>query len=994
MPEAAQARLFGLAPGVAHAEALVEGLAERLPSDDPLAWARVTIFANSGRMRRRIREVFDAGPPRLLPRLRLVGDLANDPGFPEIPPVLPPLYQKLDLAELLLTLIERDAGLAPRGAAFDLADSLSALIDEMHGEGVDAEALADLDVGAFAEHWKRGRTIVEAAFAHFGARAEALAGPEARQRRVVEALIERWQTEPPTDPIVIAGSTGSRGPTRMLMEAVARLPQGYVVLPGVDFDQPERVWAALDRSMEGEDHPQYRFRALMRALDLAPGDIRPWTEAPAPAPERNRLVSLALRPAPVTDQWRAEGRHLTGIESATAPMTLLEAPNQRMEAAAIALRLRQAVADGQVAALITPDRMLTRRVAAALQRWGIEPDDSAGEPLHQSAPGRFLRLVNELRLAPPELPLLLSLLKHPLAHSAPETRGQHLIWTRELEIRLRRRAIAQPGRDDLAEWVAKSRVEDGRAAWADWLSALLDGIYRGQPMEVGTHVAQLRTLAEALAAGPGGAGSGRLWQGKAGEQALAAVEALGAAGARGGTLAARDFASLLNSHLGTYTVQDPARSHPGVMIWGTLEARVQSADLTILAGLNDGTWPDLPGPDTWLNRQMRADAGLLLPDRRIGLAAHDFQIAIAAPEVMLTRATRNEEAETVPSRWLNRLVNLLDGIGPESKAALEAMRSRGRHWLSLAAEVDRPADRVDPEPRPSPMPPVEKRPRELAVTSITKLIRDPYAVYASQILRLRPLAPLAPSPDARLRGTALHRIMEAFLACRAEWQDDAAAARERLSELAWAELRQATPLPSMQALWHARLMSVADRIVEGELERLAAGTPVLTERQGAVELPGLNFRLTARPDRIDKLTDGRFTIYDYKSGKPPTDPEVKHFEKQLPLEGAMLERGGFAVAGPAGQARLDGLGYIAIGTSGADRMLKMEDDDGRLPDTTWERLQALIGRYNRREQGYTAIRAAQLTSFAGDYDHLARYGEWDLTDDARPVRVGPEEASE
>jgi ATP-dependent helicase/nuclease subunit B len=172
------------------------------------------------------------------------------------------------------------------------------------------------------------------------------------------------------------------------------------------------------------------------------------------------------------------------------------------------------------------------------------------------------------------------------------------------------------------------------------------------------------------------------------------------------------------------------------------------------------------------------------------------------------------------------------------------------------------------------------------------------------------------------------------------------------------------------------------------MERLAEGTPVLTERKGYVELAGLDFRLTAKPDRIDRLADGRYTILDYKSGKPPTDNEVKHFEKQLPLQGAMLERGGFAAIGTG---ELAGLGYIGLSVAGGDRMLKLEDEDGRLPDITWERLYELIGRYRRRTQGYTAIRAAQMTNFAGDYDHLARYGEWNLTEDPAPERVGPDE---
>ncbi|MDV7141296.1 double-strand break repair protein AddB [Tropicimonas sp. TH_r6] len=981
-------RIHAVGLGCDYPSALISGLAQHLPKDDPASWARCTIYANSGRMLRRIRDVFDSGPPRLLPRLRLLSDLSEAAGFPDIPPALKPLELKLDLAELVLSLIERGTISAPRAAAFDLAEGLAALMDEVHGEGVDPAAIAALDVGEFAEHWKQGRAILDAVFAHFDTAGSALPGAEARRRLIVETLAARWAGDPPDGPVIIAGSTGSRGATQLLMQAVARLPEGYVVLPGFDFDQPNAVWQEMLRGRDGEDHPQFRFAALMRALGLEPGDIQPWVKDAPAAPERNRLVSLALRPAPVTDQWRAEGQRLTGVPDAAARMTLVEAPSQRAEAAAIALRLRRAVEEGQRAALISPDRMLTRRVTAALQRWEIEPDDSAGEPLHQTATGRFLRHVAGLMEASPDLPALLVLLKHPLTGSTEGLRGLHLLWTRELEKDLRGDGAIRPEGTALREWADAQRVDDGRKGWATWLASLLDSVERGGASALASHVTQHLALAEKLAAGSDGEGSGALWTKRSGETAQRAMAALSEAGGRGGEMTRRDYGALLKGHLGGFNVLDPNRPHPGVMIWGTLEARVGGADLAILAGLTDGTWPDLPAPEPWLNRPMRREAGLLSPERRVGLAAHDFQQAISAPEVVLTRPERDDEAETVPSRWLNRLTNLLGGLGPDGEEALNGMRLRGKTLLAQADALERPAAQIAPEPRPSPCPPVSKRPRRLAVTRITQLIRDPYAIYARYILRLSPLEALAPGPDALLRGNLLHRIMERFLENRAQWIGNAPAAREELDAIAREILLESVPQQSMQALWHARLMGVADRLIEAEFVRLEAGTPVLTEDWGSLPLPDLDFTLAARPDRIDRLKSGGYAVYDYKSGQPPSLDMVKHFEKQLPLEAAMLEQGGFT---GLTRATVETLGYIAIGASGQDRPLEIEDETGRLADLSLEGLRELITRYSEREQGYTAIRAAQTTRFEGRYDQLARYGEWDLTDQAVRIPVGPEE---
>ncbi|MGV6849656.1 MAG: double-strand break repair protein AddB, partial [Marinibacterium sp.] len=388
-------RLFALPPGVDFPRALIAGLDDRLAGQPPEALARVTLIVNTRRMFRRLREVYDSGPARLLPRIRLVTDL--DDGLAEGPPAVPRLRRRLELAQLVDRLLTAEPDLAPREALFDLTDSLAGLFEEMSGEGVTADAIAALDVSDQSGHWARAQRFlsIASAFADPGSAPDG----EARRRAVVEALCAHWADQPPTDPILLAGSTGSRGTTHRLMQAIARLHQGAVVLPGFDFDLPADVWAGMgreDHAFTAEDHPQYRFFGLMDGLGIGPDDVRRWTDEPPPAPDRNAVLSLALRPAPVTDAWLTEGAHLPDLSRAMTDVTLIEAADPRAQAQAIALRLRQAAEDGQKAALITPDRMLTRQVQAALDRWDIVADDSAGQPLHLAPPGRLLRQIADL----------------------------------------------------------------------------------------------------------------------------------------------------------------------------------------------------------------------------------------------------------------------------------------------------------------------------------------------------------------------------------------------------------------------------------------------------------------------------------------------------------------------------------------------------------------------------------------------------------------------
>ncbi|WP_040610673.1 double-strand break repair protein AddB [Oceaniovalibus guishaninsula] len=958
--------VYGLPPGADFPADLIAGLADRL-TDAPDDWARVEIFVNTRRMQRRIRELFAAGPPRLLPRLRLVTDIASDPAADIAPPVSP-LRRRLELAQLVSALVEADPGLAPRAAVQDLADSLAAILDEMQGEGVPLEALADLDVSDLSGHWDRSLRFIRLVGRYLDP--DAPPDPEARQRRAIERLAMRWRADPPRHPVIVAGSTGSRGATSLLMQAVADLPQGALILPGYDFCLPPSIWATLDDTT-AEDHPQYRYAALMRRLGIAPEGIGRWTPTD-PRPRRNRLISLALRPAPVTDQWRSEGAGLPDLTDCTAGLSLMEAPDARTEALAIALALRHAAEEGRTAALVTPDRDLTRRVTAALDRWEIEPDDSAGRPLAQSAPGRLLRHVAHAAGRDLTSEDLLVLLKHPLTHTGAE-RGEHLRHTRDLELWLRRRGPAFLRPATLADW--QPDPDPQLAGWIAWLAGAMDTLADPRPRSLPDWVERHIALTETLAAGCGAAGSGELWLEAAGIRAAETMTDLRAAADAGGDHTPAAYAALIDTLLQGVEVRDPVRPRPDIAIWGTLEARVQGADLVILAGLNEGVWPEAPAPDPWLNRAMRRAAGLLLPERRIGLSAHDFQQAAAAPRVIFSRARRDAEAETVMSRWLNRLTNLISGLparnGPE---ALAAMRSRGEQWLSMARRIESVPHRLPPAPRPAPRPPVASRPTRLSITDIERLRRDPYAVYARHVLRLRPLDPLRQDPGAALRGTVVHEIFERFVKDGVAPDDPAAASL--LIGIADDVLQAQVAWPAARRVWRARLERTVPFFLATELNRRRNAAPHAIERSGEWPVPGTGVTLTGKADRIDLRDDATLAIYDYKTSAPPSDKEVQHFARQLLLEGLMAEAGAFDGL-PAG--RVSELAYIGVGTS--PKVVRISWRDGVYwPERVLTELCELLNAYRDGAQGYMARRAPKNVAYAGDYDDLSRFGEWSDSD--------------
>jgi len=962
-------RVFGIAPGADFPVALADGLRARMSGKPPEAMARVEVIVNTARMKERLLSTLVSQGPGFLPRIRLIEDLA-DTEVPENP-----LRSRLALAQAIRALLQQEPDLGPSTAAFSLADSLFRLLDEMQGEGVGLDVLTRLDVSNHSDHWTRSLKFIRLISDFLGP----VSGGQGRLRRAIEALVADWQETPPQHPILVAGSTGSRGPSAMLMQAVARLPQGALVLPGFDEAMPAAVWHGFDDPLHNEDHPQFRYARLMDALQIEAADVARWTEQTAPDPARNALVSLALRPAPVTDQWLRDGGALGDLLEATRGITLTESSGPRQEALSIALCLRQAAVDGKKAALITPDRTLARRVTAALDRWGIRPDDSAGRPLALSAPGRFMRLCADLQNQSISSEALVALLKHPIAHSATD-RGPHLRHLRDFELHVRKNTMPYPDADALGKWAAKAEDRD---PWVDWLLhgiKLLEGPSI-RPLSAWIE-AHLR-LAEHLSAGVDGDSTGELWKAEAGDRMQAMFKELSEQAEYGGEILSQEYSALLDTVLASREVRESVESYPGVMIWGTLEARAQGADLIILGGLVEGTWPSSPQPDPWFNRQMRHDAGLLLPERQIGLSAHDFQQAIAGAEVVLSRAKRNAEAETVPSRWLNRLTNLIAGLpdqnGPE---ALKAMRARGQRWIDLTQAYD--ADLSDaPEaahlrnPRPAPAPPVFARPTELSVTRIEKLIRDPYAIYAEYVLKLRRLDPLAPEPDARVKGTVLHRVLDHYVR---EYPPGTNGSIEAFLAIAETILAEECPWEAVRLHWLARLRQTASAFVVWNANIKAE--LVVAEEKARMQLTDPPFVLTGKPDRIDRTPDGQAQIYDYKTGQLPSATQQDLFNKQLILLAIMVEDGAFGDLGPL---PVSGAEYVGLGTDFKQSKANVSPDN--LAKHRAE-LAKLLRDYMSPTQGYTAMRAVAKEDRIEDYHPLARRGEWQPSDPSETIFVG------
>jgi len=978
-------RLYTIAPGQAFLDSLADGLLEQTRGERTRL-AEITVLLPTRRACRALLEAFlrrSGGTALLLPSLRPLGEVEDEelaiesPVAGNIAPAVSPRRRQLLLARLIETYGERRDAPVSAEQAVRLAEALARLIDQVVTERLSFEGLRELVPASYAEHWQTTLDFLTVVTEGWPAVLAADGGldPAERRNRLLDRLAAHWRDSPPTSPVIAAGSTGSVPATADLLEVIAGLPEGAVVLPGLDRSLDDASWEQL-----APNHPQYGLKRLLERLDVAREAVAEWPPGAASkaADGRSGLLSEALRPVPRPVPGDRGAAHLrAGAEG----LSRIDCSGPREEAAVIALLLRETLdTPKKRAALVTLDRDLARRVGAEMKRFGVSLDDSAGRPLAATAPGTFLRLGAEMAAHRAQPIALLAALKHPLAAGglAP---AAFRARARRLERAVLRGARPAPGLAGIAAALA-ARAANPDTRWPqvdDELIAWFEGVRQAaEPFEtaLGANRAELGDLlrlhlavAEALAASADESGAERLWAGDAGEATAALFADLldgadGAAPIRG-----VDYAAVIEALMAGEVVRPAAGGHPRLFIWGPLEARLQQVDRMILGGLNEASWPAEPAVDPWMSRPMRVAFGLPAPERRIGLSAHDFTQCAASPEVVLTRATKVGGTPTVPSRWLTRLDIVLDALG-----ACDEVNRDATKWLAWQAALDGPQETVPAAP-PAPRPPLASRPRRLSITGVETWMRDPYAIYARHVLKLRPLDAIDAEPGAAERGSFIHRALELFGAAHHDaWPEDALV---RLLACGREAFGEAIARPGVEAFWWPRFVRIAEWFVTEEGARRARFTPLGAELEGRIELdaPGGAFTLTAKADRIDRDETGALVIIDYKTGTPPPEMLVgRGLSPQLPLEAAIAQAGGFDGIAAAPVAEL---AYWRLsGGKPAGKIHPVKADAGQLADEARAGLAQLIARFDDPETPYPSRPRPEAPPAGGDYDHLARIGEW------------------
>lgn len=824
-----------------------------------------------------------------------------------------------------------------------------------------------------------------------------LSDPAERRRTLLDLRAQHYLKNGSRGPVIAAGSTGSVPATARLIAAIASLENGVVILPGLDCDATDgktlekaglfvsRKTTELQSALS--THPQFGLARLVNQMGIPPEMVTEIGNVDRRLQARAQLISLAMLPAPMTGAWAQAGPVSEAVEN----LAIIEAYDDREEALAIALAMREALeTEGKTAALTTPDRNLARRVASELRRFNIVVDDSGGIPLSSSEQFGFALQVLNAALGKPDAVAATSLIKHPLLCGEADSRASDLARLFEIAILRDAVGVAMPG--NLAAGIEKRRryfdasahvpkqvqnlqEEDWQdmAAMADTIDSALEPLLmlgRERTVAFGGAMAALhKTLQGFLAPEVQGRSSTTADDF---EYLLEFIEGFANPDSTDLMIRPNEIGSIFTAFAEDMTLRQTDRTHPRLSILGPLEARLQAVDLMLLGGLNEGVWPAPGKNDPFLNRPMKAALGMSLPERRIGLSAHDFQQLSGQGEVIYSRSLRSANAPTIASRWLQRFMTV---AGDDQS---RQMRERGQHFVELARMVDAP-DKVSktakgPSGRPCPKPAVALRPTRLSITEIETWIRDPYAIFARHVLGLKPLPSLLRVADPMLKGSVFHKILERFV----EEGDDGEPLK-RMSELCTQTFDEFGVPDDVAGVWRKRFDIIAGFFIDWDENRKASIQRSHCEQSGKYVFSETGFELRGRADRIDVMRDGSFTILDYKTGLNPSIKQARTLSPQLALEAKMAELGAFAIPGgldpgdiayvrlrPGDQLRVDWI------CGGRDPVSLRE-----LADDVWANLGQMITAYSNQDQGYQSRRAPfREADITGDYDHLARTREW------------------
>lgn len=927
---------------------LTKGISTRFAD---IELSKITILLPTRRACQKLTEILiEQNSKLILPKILPMGDIEEDEILPsdfidDFDLTIPQAFNPTDQLLLLSTLFNKLSCVE----SIDVAQGLSKLLSRLHKDEIALSKLANISFGDVPEHVN---TLIE--YLHIlSSKWPSLDKKHNKidfiQRRnlQINKRVELWKQHPPTYPVIAAGSSGSVKSTSRLLKTLANLPNGYVVLRGIDPNDGLNDLQNIDCY-----HPLFYLESFIKEVGADISMLKNWSNT-ASDTVRSKFLKEAMRSACTVDQWSAlSPKQFQDLDN----LTIIECQSQHEEAAVIALKLRETLLTNKTIAVVSNDTDLLIKLRSLMEVWDIKLNDSHGILLTYTPQIAFLKLIIDV-VHDFSLLNLLALFKHQY-FCLNRDRSELLEIVYRLEISYLRGVCSFTSLEELIKLVKNNAVSDMLCSFEKII----------KPLKTSTNFS--KTLHNHIIAAEQLSGVQALWGDDAGSALSKALNEILTSSTNLQYQKSEDYWSILNKLLQNkkyYPYQDNA-----IAILSSMESRLLHFDVVILAGLNEGSWPGNIAIDPWFNSNIAGDLGLVSEEHKIGLAAHDFYCLAHMSEVLLTRSNKIGGSPTTPSRWLIRLEALLKKV--DKLKQVKQHKHKLQYW---AEQLFLPKEYRDYIPQ-MPKPPFEFRPKEFSVTQVEKLMRDPYGFYAAKILKLKPLDPIDKDPDQRDFGNFIHLVIDEFNKLFSGLDPDQYLST--LLALAQHNIKHISARPIIQRIWLPRFTEIAKWLVEFEtIRRKSPTNKIHSEIKGKFifDTKYGPATISAKADRVES-DNGLVTIMDFKTGIVPTNIDIlTGHSPQLTLEALIAEQGDFADLNTNQKLIVKELVYAQLASgSKLGNLSIVKHDISKLIEAAKRGIKQLAEIYLDENTAYIICPSHKHRPNYNEYEHLERIDEW------------------
>jgi ATP-dependent helicase/nuclease subunit B len=762
---------------------------------------------------------------------------------------------------------------------FAESTSLIKLHQDLQSYDISLEQLAEAVPFELASHWEKNLHIVKAVFAFYDQFLEENNKQDKYtfQNKLIELFVQQYDKSYQGQVFAVGfNDTTSLG--KKILHKIANLENGKFIFPYINLENLE--YEELEAS-----HVQYTIHKLAKELNINPQNITMVGEESSNVKFLNKM----FLPFDRTNEWF----ETQSTESKLENVTLVNAQDLLEEAKSIALIMRESLThEDKTCALISPNRVLAQNVIQELKKWNIDVNDSAGVALTNTVKGQLaldiLNMLIEDFAVETVIPVVTSdALSHDFDFNFLQARRDFIeIGLTGSNVDSSLKALSKKIKQELP-W-QNHKAKDEQVASAVNILKLLEDISTDVDLAAELTLRQwslnhldliLKLVKDEF-----------LFDGDEGK-ALVEVFAELKQAENTTKINLKTYVQTFKLLLDQTMVRQTTNLHPRLFVWGSPEARLQSIDRIVIADFNDATWPGKLKSSLWLNPSIRKQ--LNMPDISVsaGLNANDLYNQLLAKEVFITRSKKDDNGETVPSRFLIRLENAL------VKQIFDSYKTKGQYYLDLLAEIEKQkvANYLLDEKYDSAieLQSIKDFPTYISASSVKDLANCPYKFYLSKIAKVKEVEDIS-EVGANLWGTTVHLMLEGFFAgipmfniekltlpLNKDKKDDYI---ERCNRIIDRVLKQVDS-SIIDLSWRHKLEVIAEEFVELSLQDLTQ--VAYTER----ELKANGFRAILDRADIQIGEDSRYyNIIDYKTGKPPSRNDIVRFkDPQLLVESYILE---------------------------------------------------------------------------------------------------------